>query len=143
MLLLDVNILVYAHREDAPEHGRYRSYLEGVVNGREAYGVAELVLSGFLRIVTHPKVFTPPSPLETALEFVEQFRSQPNSVLLAPGRRHWEIFTALCAEGRVKGNLVADAYLAALAVESGSEWVTTDRDFARFRGLRCRHPFEA
>jgi hypothetical protein len=143
MLLPDVNVLVYAHREDAAEHARYRAFVEGLVNGREAYGVAELVLSGFVRVVTHPRIFDPPSPLEAALEFAELLRSQPNAVPVTPGRRHWEIFSDLCAEARVKGNLVADAYLAALAIESGSQWVTTDRDFARFRGLRWRHPLAA
>jgi uncharacterized protein len=143
MLLFDVNVLVYAHREDAVEHGRYRSYLEGVVNGREAYGMADLVLSGFLRIVTHPRVFRTPSPLMDALRFVDEIRSQANAVTIAPGRRHWEIFTELCEEAGAKGNLVADAYLAALAIESGSEWITTDRDYARFPGLRWRHPLAA
>jgi uncharacterized protein len=143
MLLFDVNVLVYAHREDAGEHGRYRSYLESVVNGREAYGMAEVVLSGFVRIVTHPRVFRTPSPLADALRFVDEIRSQANAVTIAPGRRHWEIFTELCEEAGAKGNLVADAYLAALAIESGSEWITTDRDYARFPGLRWRHPLAA
>lgn len=142
MQLPDVNVLVYAHRGDAPDHDLYRLFIEGLVNGREAYGVAELVLSGFIRIVTHPKIFDPPSPLDAALEFAEQLRDQPNAVVVAPGRRHWDIFTSLCADARVKGNLVADAYLAALAIESGSEWLTTDRDFTRFPGLRWRHPLK-
>lgn len=140
MLLFDVNVLVYAHREDAPDHERYREWLDAVVNGSEAYGVAELVLSGFLRVVTHPKVFTPPSPLQTALDFAEQLRSQPNSVSISPGVRHWEIFTRLCTTTAAKGNLIPDAYLAALAIETGSEWITTDRGFSRYPGLRWRHP---
>ena len=96
-----------------------------------------------MRVVTHPRIFDPPSPLEAALEFAEQVRSQPNAVPVAPGRRHGDIFAELCLGAQVKGNLVADAYLAALAIESGTEWVTTDRDFARFRGLRWRHPLAA
>lgn len=142
MLLPDVNVLVYAHREDAPDHERYRAWLEGVVNDSEPYGLADLVLSGFLRVVTHPRVFSLPSPLEAVLEFAEQLRSTPNCVHIAPGERHWEIFTRLCREAGAKGNLVPDAYLAALAIESGSEWITTDRGFARYRGLRWRHPLE-
>jgi uncharacterized protein len=105
-------------------------------------GVSDLVLSCFLRVVTHPSVFDPPTPLRRALDFVEVLRGQSNSVLVAPGPRHWNIFTRLCREAGVKGNLVADAYLAALAIESGSDWVTTDRDYSRFRGLRWRHPRE-
>lgn len=101
------------------------------------------MLSGFLRIVTHPRVFSPPTPLRAALDFAEALRDQPNCVVLAPGPRHWEIFTGLCLQADARGNLVPDAYLAALAIESGSEWITTDRDYARFPGLRWRHPLES
>lgn len=142
MVLPDVNVLVYAHREDAANHPAYRAWMEGVVNGDEAYGISELVLSGFIRVVTHPKVFNKPSPLADALAFAEQLHDQPNSILVEPGPRHWEIFRDLCVQGGVKGNLVPDAYLAALAIESGCEWITTDRDFSRFRGLRWRPPLE-
>ncbi len=105
-----------------------------------AYGVSDLVLSGFVRIVTHPRVFAYPSRPDRALEFASVLRQQPNAVPLAAGPRHWEIFVRLCRDAGAKGNLVPDAYVAALAIESGSELVTTDRDFARFPGLRWRHP---
>lgn len=140
MVLADVNVLVYAHREDAPHHAACREWLEALVNGREAFGFSELVLSGFCRVVTHPKVFAKPSPLGDALVFAEQLRSRPNGVAVAPGQRHWAIFRALCIDAGAKGNLIADAYLAALAIEAGCEWITTDRDFSRFNGLRWRHP---
>jgi uncharacterized protein len=142
VVLADVNVLVYAHREDAPHHAACRAWLEGVVNGDESFGLSELVLSGFMRVVTHPKVFMRPSSLAEALEFTEQLRGRPNCVPVVPGRRHWDIFRALCAAAGAKGNLVPDAYLAAMAIESGCEWVTTDRDFSRFKGLRWRHPVE-
>jgi uncharacterized protein len=142
VVLPDVNVLVYAHREDAPHHARYRAWLERIVNGDESYGLSELVLSGFVRVATHPKVFARPSALPDALTFAEQLRSRPNRVPVAPGLRHWEIFCALCAEAGAKGNLVPDAYLAAMAIESGCEWITTDRDFSRFKGLRWRHPLQ-
>jgi toxin-antitoxin system PIN domain toxin len=140
VLLFDVNVLVYAHREDADNHAAYREWLEGVINADAAYAVFELVLSGFIRVVTHPKVFIKPSSLGDALLFAEQLRDQPNCVVLQPGPRHWDIFRRLCMDSGVKGNVVPDAYLAALAIESGSEWITTDRDFARFKGLRWRLP---
>jgi uncharacterized protein len=140
MMLLDVNVLVYAHREDAADHAAFRDWLTALVSSDEAYGVSELVLSGFLRVVTHPRVFSPPSPLEDALGFVTEIREQPNAVIVAPGPRHWDIFAGLCRSGSAKGTLVADAYLAALAIESGSEWITTDRDYGRLPGLRWRHP---
>ncbi len=106
----------------------------------EPLGLSELVLSGFVRVATHPRVFSPPAPVERALDFVDALRAQPNAVIVAPGARHWAIFDRLCRAAAAKGNLVADAYLAALAIESGSEWITTDRDFSRFPGLRWRHP---
>lgn len=140
MILPDVNVLVYAHREDAPGHAAYREWLEAVINSDQAYGLSDLVLSGFLRVVTHPRVFDPPSTMDQALAFAEEVRNQPNCVPVAPGPRHWNIFTGLCQTAGVKGNLVPDAYLAALAIESGSEWITTDRDYSRFPGLKWRHP---
>ena len=142
MILPDVNVLVYAYMEDVPDHDRYRGWLDGVVNAREPFGVADLVLSGFIRVVTHPRVFRMPSPLDPALAFAAALRSSPGCVPVAPGPRHWDIFTALCRAAEARGNLVPDAYLAALAIESGSEWISTDRDYARFEGLRFRHPFE-
>lgn len=141
MLLFDVNVLVYAHRADAPGHEAFLSWLEGIVNSDQAYGLSDLVLSGFLRIVTHPRVFNPPSDILAALEFANQLRDQPNCVRVTPGQSHWTIFERLCHSAGVRGNLVPDAYLAALTMESGSEWITTDRDFSRFPGLKWRHPF--
>ncbi len=140
MMLLDVNVLVYAHREDAPGHRVCHDWLLSLARSDEAFGLSDLVLSGFLRVVTHPRVFSPPSPLEAALEFVTQLRDLPNAVAIAPGPRHWGIFLDLCRRASARGNLVPDAYLAALAIESGSEWITTDRDYGRFPGLRWRHP---
>jgi len=140
VLLCDVNVLVYAHRKDTSAHAPWRAWLEALVNGDEAYGVSDLVLSGFVRIVTHPRVFAKPSPLADALAFAEQLRDQDNAVPIAPGPRHWEIFQRLCLAHAVRGNIVPDAYLAAMAIESGCEWITTDRDFSRFEGLRIRNP---
>jgi toxin-antitoxin system PIN domain toxin len=140
MILPDVNVLVYAHREDSPNHRAYREWLESAINSDQAYGITDIVLSGFLRVVTHPRVFNPPSTIEQALAFVHNVRNQPNCVIIRPGPRHWAIFEELCRAANVKGNLVPDAFLAALAIESGSEWITTDRDYSRFPGLSWRHP---
>ena len=140
MQLIDVNVLVYAARKDVPDHQRYAAWLKDVINGHEAYAISDLVLSGFLRIVTHPKIFRIPSTLDQALGFTAQLRDRPHCVPIVPGPRHWEIFTDLCRTAEVKGNLVPDAYLAALAIESGSEWITCDRDYSRFPALRWRHP---
>lgn len=140
MILPDVNILIHAFRTDAPRHERLHGWLEDLVYSDSGFALADLVLSGFLRVVTHPRVFDPPTPLADALQFAEALRSQPNAVVINPGDRHWSIFTRLCREADVRGNLVPDAYLAALAIESGSELVTTDRDFSRFQDLRWRPP---
>jgi hypothetical protein len=142
VILCDVNVLVYAHKEGANRHDEYRAWLQDAMNGDEAFGVSDLVLSSVLRIVTHPRVFDPPSSWDRAREFADAVRSAPSSVLIAPGPRHWQIFTELADKAGIRGNLVPDAYLAALAIESGSEWITTDRGFARYPGLRFRHPLE-
>ncbi|MGA7304507.1 MAG: type II toxin-antitoxin system VapC family toxin [Rhodothermales bacterium] len=142
MILVDVNVLVYAHRADTDRHEEYRAWLEALWAAPSTHAVSEMVLSGCLRIITHHRVFDPPTPLKQALGFVDQVRSRPNAVTVAPGARHWDIFTDLCRKTEAAGNLVPDAYLAALAIESGSELITTDRDFARFPHLRWRHPLK-
>lgn len=142
MILTDVNVLVYAFSSAAENHAAYRNWLDETLDDPAAYGVSELVLSSFVRVVTHPRVFDVPASLQTAFRFCEILREQPNAVIIEPGPRHWEIFQDLCRSSGARGNLVADAYLAALAIESGSEWITTDRDFSRFPALRWRHPLE-
>lgn len=137
-----MNVLVYAYRLEAPRHPEYHEWLDQLVNNDEAFGMSDLVLSGFLRVVTNPRVFDPPSPVETALDFAERVRLRPNCVSVAPGPRHWNLFSRLVRSVDARGNLIPDAYFAALAIESGSEWVTTDRDFSRFPGLRWCHPLE-
>ena len=143
MILLDVNVLVHAHREDAPRHVEFRDFLAAALEGPEPCGVSELVLSGCVRVVTHPRVFQPPTPLPRALEFVQAFRDHPNCLVVRPGNRHWNLFIDLCRRADARGNLVSDAYHAALALESGCDWITTDRDYARFPGLRWRHPLDS
>lgn len=140
MFLMDVNVLVYAHREDAANHLAYRQWLESVINAPASFGYSELVLSGFLRVVTHPKVFEIPSPLASALSFVEQIRCLPNAVCLAPGAMHWKIFVECLEQIEAAGNDIPDAYHAALALEWSCEWVTADKGFKRFKGLKVRHP---
>ena len=140
MKLLDVNVLVYAHREDAPRHTDYRAWLEQLLNGSEPFGVVDLVLSGFLRVVTHPKIFDPPTDRELALQFVQAIRESAEHVQIAPGPKHWSIFIRLVLESGCRGNLIADAFLAAIAIEWGCTWITTDRDYSRFIGLEWRHP---
>jgi len=100
------------------------------------------VLSGFVRVVTNRRIFGIPTPTREALAFAGTLRAQPNAVIVTPGERHWQIFARLCIDAGAKANVVADAYHAALAIESGSVWITTDRDFSRFPGLDWRHPLD-
>lgn len=140
MRLPDVNVFLYAFRDAAPDHARYRSWLLDALVAEEPLGVADIVLSGFIRVATHPRVFDPPAGADEAFAFAGAVRGAPTVVQVAPGPRHWPLFERLCREGSARGNLIPDAYLAALAIESGCDLVTTDRDFARFPGLRWRHP---
>ena len=141
MILPDVNVLLYAFRSDSREHERYRAWLEDVVNGPSAYGMSPQVLASVVRIATHPRIFVQPSSLESVLEFADVLLAQAQCNIIHPGPRHWEIFTGISRQCRVGGNLVQDAWFAALAIESGCEWITADRDYARFDGLHWRPPF--
>ena len=140
MILPDVNILVHAFRADSPEHPTCRAWLDGVVNGDARYGMAPQVLSGVIRITTHPKVFAVPSSLDEVLRFSDILLAQAHCVIIQPSERHWQIFKRLCTEADARGNLVPDAWFAALAIESGCEWITLDHDYARFPDLQWRVP---
>ncbi len=142
MILLDVNILVSTHREDAEQHRQIKGWLQAALRQPPGVAVSELALSGCLRIITHPKIFKRPTPLLQALDFLEDFRSREEVHLLGPGAGHWKIFIDLCRRGDARGNLVPDAFHAALAIELGCQWVTLDRGFARFPSLNWRHPLE-
>lgn len=142
MILADANVFVYAFRRDADRHAEYAAWLERTLADESAFGYSELVLSAFLRIVTHPKIFVKPSPAKEAFAFTDVIRKQPNAIRVAPQEGHWNLFQRLSTSAGAKGNLIPDAYLAALAIESGSTWITCDRDFARFTGLDWKHPLD-
>lgn len=123
-------------------HEEYRAWLSELTLAEPPFGVPDVVASGFIRIVTHPRIWPIPTPIDIALRVIEVLRARENHVAVAPGARHWEIFADLCGHANAKGNLIPDAFLAALAIETGSELMTADRDFARFPGLRWRHPLD-
>jgi uncharacterized protein len=141
LILPDVNVLLYVMRTDLPQHGHYKPWLEEIVNGAEPYGMSPQVLASVIRIATRSGVFARRSSLQEALDFTAVLLTQPNCHLIEPGPRHWDTFTDLCRTANATGNLVQDAWFAALAIESGCEWITNDRDYARFPGLRWRAPF--
>jgi toxin-antitoxin system PIN domain toxin len=143
MDLLDVNVLVNAYRRDAPRHKQFLTFVQSLVEGEQPFAIADVVFSGFFRIVTHPRIFNPPSAFEDALVFAEQLKSTVHCLTVASGPRHWSIFVELCRRGAARGSLMSDAYLAAIAIELGAELVTDDRGFGRWPGLRWRCPFSA
>ena len=140
MTLPDVNVLVCAFRPDSQHHAECRDWLDATVNGDAAFGMSLEVLSSVVRILTNRRIFRHPDPLDRALAFANTLLDRPHCLTIRPGARHWGIFCGLCRETAATGGLVADAWLAALAMESGCEWITLDRDFRRFEGLRWRAP---
>lgn len=139
----DVNVLVYAHRVESPDHARYADWLVDLANGPEPFGLSDLVCSAFVRIVTLARLWSPPTSLAQALAFVDRLRQCDNCRKLTPGPDNWSMFSQLCLAAGAQGKLVADAYHAALAIEHGCEVVTADADFSQFAGLRWRHPFQS
>lgn len=131
----DVNVLVYAFRADAPEHPTYSAWLNGALR-TDRIGVADTILSGFVRIVTHPRIFTEPTPPTAALAFVRQLVNASSSAWLRQGAAAWDAFDALASDDpAVRGNLVPDAHIAGLCLSNGARLATRDRGFARFPGL--------
>lgn len=118
------------------------AWLDEVIGGDSAFAVPDIVFSGYLRLVTNPAIFEDPTPPQKALMFCQLLREHPHHVSLQAGPRHWDVFRRLVSETNARANQVPDAFLAALAIESGSEWITTDRGFSRWPGLRWRHPLD-
>jgi uncharacterized protein len=140
MILPDVNVLIDAFRRDAAHHDICRPWLEGVVAGDARFAMSRLALSTVVRITTHSRPFAVPSTLEEAYRFCDYLLEQPHCQVVEPSERHWDIFKRLCIETGTRGRRVTDAWYAALAIEWGCEWISMDRDFARFPGLRWSLP---
>jgi toxin-antitoxin system PIN domain toxin len=117
-----------------------RPWLAEVVASDARFGVSPLALSAVVRITTNPRAFRMPSAIEEAFRFCENLLGQPHCQIVQPGERHWDVFKRLCIETDVRGARITDAWFAALAIESGCEWITLDRDFARFPGLKWQIP---
>lgn len=140
MIIPDVNVLVGAFRADSPVHDELRTWLEDAVAAPEDLGLTDPVLGGTVRVLTHPRVFARPTPLDRALAQVADLRAADGVVRVTAGPRHWDVVERLCRAADARGNLVADAQHAAIAVEHGALFVTLDRDYARFPGLRWASP---
>lgn len=140
MLIADVDVLLAAHREDAVDHHAMNDWLTAALEGEEAFGVSELVLSAVIRIATNHRVYPIPATPQEALDFCETVRAAPSALILAPGPRHWQIFADLVRRTQARANVVPDAYLAALAIENRATFVSRDTACARFPGLRLLDP---
>lgn len=138
MRMPDVNILIYAHRVEDPDHGYFKAWMETMVNGSEPFALSPLVACAFVRIVTHPAFRPSPTPLPQAMAVAGSLLRARTCVMPELGRGHWMIVRRLCEETGATGKMVADAQHAALAIENGCTWVTRDSDFEKFRpcGLR-------
>lgn len=140
MMLPDVNVLIYAFRQDLAQHAVCRSWLAGIVSSDQRFGLSPMVLSAVVRITTNARAFRSPSAADEAFGFCGDLLGQPHCQIVEPGERHWDIFRRLCIETDTRGPRFSDAWFAALAIEWGCEWVTFDRDYARFPGLKWYVP---
>lgn len=140
MLLIDVNVLLAAHRDDHPLHGAMRPWFDALISGDDPFTVPVTVWASFLRLATNRRIFEVPTPLADAFAFVEATSAQPHHQLLGPGPRHLGLLRRCCEGSDAVGDLVPDAVLAAIAIEHACEIVTLDRDFARFPTARHRRP---
>lgn len=140
MILPDVNVLISAFRKDAPEHTLCRPWLDRVVLSEERFGLSPLALAALVRVTTTKRLQPSPSTREDAFGFCEDLLDLPHCQIVEPGERHWAIFKRLCSEADIRGPRVTDAWYAALAIEWGCEWITMERDFARFPGLKWSAP---
>lgn len=140
MILVDLNLLLYAINEDAPRHRSAKAWWEACLSGETPVGLAWLVVLGFLRVTTHPRVMPSPLSAREAVSVVDDWLQQPMVRLVEPSERHWEILTTLLDELGTAGNLTSDAHLAALAIEHGARLCSTDNDFSRFEHLRWENP---
>ena len=140
MKVVDLNLLLYAVNRSGPHHAPARAWLEGALAGDEVIGLPWVVILGFLRTSTNPRVFPEPLHSGDALAVVDGWLARPVVHPVEPGGDHWRLLRDLLESAGAAGNLTTDAHLAALAIEHGAELVTTDADFARFPGLRWSNP---
>lgn len=140
MIVPDLNLLVYAHNDGIPLHEPARRWWEDLVNGTDRIGVPWIVATGFVRLLTHPRVMSHPASPEQAVDLVSEWFGFPNVMALNPGGQHLTIFRNMLAAAGVGADLVTDAHIAALAVENQAELHSNDSDFDRFPGLRWCNP---
>jgi toxin-antitoxin system PIN domain toxin len=144
MIAVDSNILVYAHREDSPMHAPALECVVGLAEGRTPWAIPWPCLHEFLAVVTHPRIYSPPTPLDLAVDQVEAWLESPSLVLLAEDEAYWPRLRTLILAGQVAGPKIHDARIAAICLQHGIvELWTIDRDFSRFPGLKVRNPLKS
>jgi toxin-antitoxin system PIN domain toxin len=142
VILVDANVLLYAYHWRSPQHERCRAWVDTEFSSGGVVRIPSATIVAFLRIVTNPRVFERPLTTAEAEAAVSSWLALPSVASLDPGERYWDILRDLLHRAQVTGPLVSDAALAALAIEHGAILCTTDRDFARFPGLRTLNPLE-
>ena len=142
MIVLDVNLLLYAYDAEAGEHQQARSWLEDTLSGSQTVGLPWHTNLSFLRISTAPRIISNPFELDTAISIVDAWLKSPNVTIIGPTEEHWRIVLKLLPKTRTRGSLIMDAHLAALVIEHGATLCTNDRDFARFPGLKVEFPIQ-
>ena len=140
MIVVDVNLLIYAVNQDSPDHGKAKAWLESMVSGTETVGLPWIVLLAFLRLTTRTGLFQKPLTVEAAFDLVDAWLQQPSVTVPEPTSRHLRTLRDLVSPLGTGGNLTSDAHLAAIAIEHGAELCSTDNDFERFNRLRWRNP---
>jgi len=141
MIAIDTNLLVYAHREDSPWHDTAYTRIAELAESRTPWTIPWPCIHEFLAIVTHPRIFNPPTPLKTAIDQVEAWLESPSLVLISESEGYWSLLRSTLMNGRVSGPLVHDARIVTLCQHHGvNELWTADRDFGRFPGLPVRNP---
>ncbi len=141
MIAVDTNVLVYAHREDSDFHAIAVRKLEELAQGKAAWSIPWPCLHEFFSIVTHPRIFEPPTPQKTALEQIDAWLESPSLVLLSETSTHWTELRALLRSGKVVGPMVHDARVAAICLQHGVRQLwSSDRDFGRFPALSVVNP---
>lgn len=140
MTLVDANVLLYAYDGGNPQHERARVWWEKTLSEPYPVRLAWITIVAFIRIGTHPRIFRGPMTVEESVRHVSTWMARPMFGVLEPGGGHWEIYSRLLARSQAGANLAPDAHLAALALEHGATLYTTDRDFARFEGLKFENP---
>jgi len=142
VILIDANLLIYSHNAEASQHAHARVWLEETLSGPDPVRFAWVSILAFLRLTTDARVLAHPHSMNDVASIAAEWLARPNVDVLSPTPRHWTILHDLLDRGQVRGPLVSDAHLAALAIEHGATLCTTDRDFARFPGLKWMNPIE-